>query len=102
MGNSRSEVAKIKYNKDNRRVYSTIIYQKINRHENDIYIVSTIGDRLDLLAFDYYEDQTLWWVIAQANNLGKGSLVIEPGIQIRIPHDVEKIYDEYVRINSNR
>jgi nucleoid-associated protein YgaU len=37
------------------------------------------------LAYQYYEDQSLWWVIAKANNLGKGTWYITPGTLIRIP-----------------
>jgi hypothetical protein len=40
-----------------------------------------------LLAWKYYKDQTLWWIIARANQeyIGCDSLFIEPGIRIRIP-----------------
>jgi len=72
---------------DNSRTrLSTIILPKIDRNENDIYIQSKIGDRLDLLAYEYYKDVKLWWVIAKANNIGKGTLNIEPSLQIRIPY----------------
>ena len=51
--------------------------------------MSQDGDRLDLLAKEFYGDQTMWFVIARANNLGKGSMVVPPGIPISIPYENE-------------
>lgn len=69
---------------ETRRLESYIIPQ-IQFSEDDIYIYSKVGDRLDNLAFKYYDDQSLWWVIAKANNIGKGTWILEPGQLIRIP-----------------
>jgi hypothetical protein len=75
----------IEFNDSKKKVYKTVLYPKIERHETDIYIEVRDGDRLDNLAYQYYRDVTLWWVIAQANNIGKGSMYIEPGQRIRFP-----------------
>jgi phage tail protein X len=66
-------------------VYKTTLFPKIERHVSDIYIEARDGDRLDNLAYQYYKDVTLWWIIAQANHIGKGTMYIEPGQKIRIP-----------------
>lgn len=58
---------------------------EIKKLESDVYIISRDGDRLDMLAYEYYGDQAQWWVIAQANHIGKGTFAIKPGIRIRIP-----------------
>lgn len=50
-------------------------------------IISQDGDRLDLLAKEFYGDERLWFVIARANNLGKGSLIVEKGVPIIIPYE---------------
>ena len=63
--------------------------------KNDTMIVSQEGDRLDLLAKEFYGDTVFWFVIARANNLGKGSLVIPPGRIIRVPY-----YQEYSQIKT--
>ena len=47
---------------NNKRYYSTILYPKIDRKISDIYIRTTKGDRMDLLAFQYYKDSRLWWI----------------------------------------
>ena len=66
------------------RRISSIMYPDL-RTPDDTNIVSQQGDRLDLLAKEYYGDETFWFVIARANGLGKGSMMIPPGVIIRIP-----------------
>ena len=83
-----------------RRFRKTVKYPVIEPHINDTYIISIPGDRLDLLAHKYYKDSSLWWIIADANNIGKGTLVIPNGIQIRIPSQTSKILREYNELNS--
>ena len=71
--------------KSGKRYYKTILYPDITPKEDDIYIFTRAGDRLDLLANRFYKDSSLWWVIAQANGIGNGKMYVEAGIQIRIP-----------------
>jgi len=80
------------FNERRKMVYKTNIFPKIDRHETDIYIHVRDGDRLDNLAYHYYRDVTLWWVIAQANHIGKGTMYIKAAQQIRIPH-FERVFD---------
>lgn len=82
--------------------YSSIIYPKPERSVDDIYIRARLGDRLDQLAFEYYNDVTLWWIIAEANGLGKGSLAIPQGKQIRIPMNTDKIVGDFNEKVQNR
>ena len=82
--------------------YDTVMYPKVELRENDIYIISKFGDRLDTLAHKYYRDVTMWWLIAQANHLGKGSMMIEAGTKIRIPIAVEEIIQEFRLLNKKR
>jgi hypothetical protein len=76
------------------------IYPKIKATDNDLYIISTQGDRLDLLASQYYSDRNLWWVIAVANNLNDASLSIEPGKQLRIPGNISNILSDLQKVNK--
>lgn len=78
---------------------ATVIYPEILPTSEDFYIISTIGDRYDTLAEQFYGDYRLWWVIASANNSEKASLVLEPGVQIRIPFGVNEIVENFVRTN---
>ena len=48
------------------------------------------GERLDHVAYQYYGDTRLWWIIAAASNIGWG-LQCPPGTYIRIPIDLGTI-----------
>lgn len=43
------------------------------------------GDRLDLLAFRFAKDSTLWWVIAEVNKIFGFPLFLTPGTPLLIP-----------------
>lgn len=43
------------------------------------------NDRIDLLAYKFYGDPVLWWVIAVANNLELLPTQLNPGAFLRIP-----------------
>ena len=83
------------------RYYKNIEYPEIPISENDVYIISKTTDRLDLLAFDYYNDVKLWWVISKANpnKIQRDSLFLNPGVQIRIPSNIETIYNAFEKLN---
>jgi hypothetical protein len=86
---------------DTKRKYlGSVIYPKIKASDNDIYIISDSSDRLDVLALKYYNDQTLWWIIAIANNLNDASYSIEAGKQLRIPSNLNTIINDFEKINK--
>jgi phage tail protein X len=77
-----------------------VLYPSIPRDLNDIYVRTNSEDRLDMLAYKYYGDVNDWWIIAEANGLGKGTLKVEGGLQLRIPTNIEKIKNEYTTLNE--
>ena len=84
-----------------KRVYQTTRYPEIPLTENDIYVYVTQGDRFDILAQQYYGDQSYWWVISIANaQLLQNSLVIPEGIQLRIPSNLAGILSSFNLLNS--
>jgi hypothetical protein len=86
---------------DTKRKYlGSVIYPKIKASNDDVYIVTDTADRLDILASKYYGDQTLWWIIATANNLNDASYSIEAGKQLRIPGNLAKILNDFEKINK--
>ena len=99
--NRYESIKKIK-NKDLINKYETVTYPKFERKETDIYIISRDGDRLDLLANQYYTDPRFWFVIARANNLGKGTLNIPAGKQIRIPQNITDIFGQLNKARKER
>lgn len=84
-----------------KRYYKQVRYPEIKFDDSDIYVLTAQGDRLDKLAASYYGDQTLYWVIAQANpNVQAGTLFLPVGTQLRIPGNVSIILQDYTLINS--
>lgn len=82
-------------------MYKTVRYPDIPRSFEDTYVYTTIGDRFDTLAQQFYGDSTLWWIISIANdNLTQNSLTPPPGSQIRIPANPVPIIAEFKLINS--
>ena len=84
------------------RYYKNIEYPFIPVDISDIYIISRVGDRLDQMAFDFYQDPNLWWVISKANpeKIKRDSFFMTPGKQIRIPQDLTPILEKYKKINK--
>lgn len=80
-----------------RRYVPPVLYPNIPFDAKDIYVRTVVADRLDLLAHQFYRNVKYWWIIAHANNLGKGSIAIPEGTQVRIPADpvrIQRLFDE--------
>jgi hypothetical protein len=82
--------------------YVTNVYPEIAPTDNDYYVITTVDDRLDLLAYDFYQDSSLWWIISSANALPGDSIYPPVGIQLRIPQDIQSILTTYNRVNNVR
>lgn len=83
------------------RFYSTVKYPEIPLSADDIYVLTNVGDRLDLLAQQYYGDVNLYWIISIANNnLQQNSFSLPPGSQIRIPQNLAPIISAFRNLNS--
>jgi len=95
---------------DNKPVYQTTKYPEVPLSDNDIYVYASQGDRFDILANQYYGDQSLWWIISIANtavagttlpsDLPQDSLVIPEGLQIRIPANYAEILNSFRTLNN--
>ena len=98
---SRYYDAKLKKTVDGREVYSSRVYPNIPLRDDDIYVATELGDRLDTLANYFYDDSSLWWIISTANNdIPQSSLYLPEGVQIRIPADVTIAINNFEAINS--
>mgnify|MGYP003133121489 FL=1 len=81
---ARYDETNIKKNqKTNKSYYNTTIYKEVPERNDDLYFISTEGDRCDNLANRFYNDSTLWWFIARVNNLTTNN--IPAGTSLRIP-----------------
>jgi hypothetical protein len=93
----------LKTENTNRPYFKAKVYPDIPFSETDEYVITNVGDRLDSLAFSYYRDATLWWVISAANNnITKGALYPAPGTQLRIPTDINTVLRLYEQFNQAR
>jgi len=84
------------------RYYANNIYPDVPVSPDDTYVITVLGDRLDLLSLDFYGDVDFWWVIASANSLTGDSLYLEPGSQIRIPSNLSGVINGYKAVNILR
>jgi hypothetical protein len=91
-----------RYSKTESNKFKTSRLPSLPVTSTDLYIFSREGDRLDLMANTFYNDPHLWWIIADANNLGKGSLIIPPGLQIRIPNPITDLRVYLEQIEADR
>lgn len=98
---NRYENIQIVKNASKVRYYTDNKYPDIPLSETDLYLIVAAGDRFDLLAYRYYKDTSLWWIIPTANNLSCDSMFPDIGIQIRIPLDIESILKSYKELNED-
>ena len=98
---NRYQTIPIKNSEGGKRVTRSVLYPPIPRSARDIYVLTTTGDRLDLLAYRYYQNIGYWWIIAEANGIGKGTMSIPAGLQLRIPVEIQTILGEFQTLNQN-
>jgi hypothetical protein len=81
-------------------MYVPIYYPNIEAQADDNYILTGVTDRLDNIAFDFYGDATLWWVIAMVNDLAGDSVYPPTAVYLRIPKDLSSILSKYNKFNN--
>ncbi|CAB4160475.1 hypothetical protein UFOVP723_214 [uncultured Caudovirales phage] len=74
----------MKTSSEKTRLQTTILPNIVGA--NDTYIETITPERLDALANQFYGDTSLWWVIAAANGIGKGTIRVPIGMILRIPN----------------
>ena len=98
----RTSYGQTKLDSNKKRYYKALKYPDIPLSINDIYIVTTSGDRLDLLANQFYKDVDLWWIIATANPniVRRDSFNLKGGLELRIPADKDEIIQSFSELNE--
>ena len=89
----------IKKDKNNVRYYTPRIIPNVPIKDTDIFIYPLYGDRFDTLAQRYYEDSSLWWIIAKANEIGIGKIAPSPEEKLRIPTEIDDILELIDNLN---
>ena len=83
------------------RVQKTTLYPEIKIEDGDQFIYPLDGDRMESIAYRFYGDSTLWWIIAKANSIRDGSFGLKPDEKIRIPSNVPQILSDLRAINED-
>jgi hypothetical protein len=85
----------------NKQYYKGKIYPDIPYSETDEYIITVDGDRLDSIAYSYYGNPELWWIISIANNnITRGSIFPKSGTQLRVPINVNSVLTLFDELNN--
>lgn len=80
-------------------MYAPTYYPSIEAKPDDNYIITGTEDRLDLIAYDFYGDSTLWWVIVMVNDLEGDSMYPPSGVYLRIPTNISELLNSYNKAN---
>tara|TARA_R110001592_G_scaffold127539_3_gene339354 strand:- start:1485 stop:1790 length:306 start_codon:yes stop_codon:yes gene_type:complete len=88
-------------NNNKKRYFKPLIYPNIPPTSNDIHIITTVGDRLDSLANQFYDDVRLWWIISTANPhiVRRDSYALKANLELRIPSNIQPILKSFERLN---
>ena len=88
--------------KSGKQYYKPIKYPEIPFSIDDIYVITTDRDRLDLLANQFYNNVDYWWIISNANPniIKRDSFLLKPGLEIRIPQNIQSIFAIFEKINK--
>ncbi len=89
----RNDIVKKTY--EGKEIFLPKILSDIPKDITDIYVSTETGDRLDTLAFDFYRDASLWWIITSANKIHDAPIAFADGTILRIPVNYQRI------LNSN-
>ena len=91
----------LKFNKKGQRVLVPTLYPDIPLSDEDQFVYPKDGERLENIAFKYYGDVSLWWIIAAGNPevLSLNSLFIPVGTEIRIPSNVSLVKSLFNSLN---
>jgi hypothetical protein len=96
----RYDTAKVKKDKNGTRYYKPTVVPNVPIKDSDIFVYPIYGDRFDTIAQRYYNDSSLWWIIAKANELSKGQISADPLKKIRIPTEIDDILESVQKSNS--
>ena len=67
----------------------------------DQFIYPLDGDRMESIAYRFYGDSTLWWVISAGNpQLNQMSMFPPLGVQIRIPMNIGAVVSQFNKFNA--
>jgi hypothetical protein len=96
---SRTRFTNTKRRNDNKLQYQSLVIPNFEERTDDTVIEINDYSRLDVLASDIFGDSTLWWVLASYNNLPGDSLYTTGVKYLRIPSDINIVYNKVKEVN---
>jgi len=96
---SRTRFINTKRRNDNKLQYQSLVIPNFEERTDDTVIEINDYSRLDVLASDIFGDSTLWWVLASYNNLPGDSLYTTGVKYLRIPSDINIVYNKVKEVN---
>ena len=98
----RTQYIQQRINSDRKRYYKYLKYPEIPIDINDLYVVTTQSDSLDLLANQFYGNVDYWWIIANANPgvVERDGFILKPGIEVRVPQNIQRILENFIEANK--
>ena len=90
------------YRVEYKKILTGVIYPEIPASTEDYYVITTGGDRFDILSKQFYGDEKYWWALAAANpHVRRDTLSITTGQQLRVP-PFNTILEVHERTNTLR
>ena len=88
--------------KDGKQCFKALKYPEIPISMGDLYVITSDRDRLDLLANQFYGNVDYWWIISSANPniIKRDSFILKPGLEIRIPQNIQAILKDFRELND--
>tara|TARA_B100002019_G_scaffold3624_1_gene2990 strand:+ start:6534 stop:6833 length:300 start_codon:yes stop_codon:yes gene_type:complete len=83
-----------------KKVLTTTLYPEIESKDSDVIYYAKFDDSFMNLAYRFYGDQSLWWIIARANDF-KGRTKFTVGQKLIIPIDIGDVVKQHNKLNSN-
>ncbi len=82
------------------KVLTSTEYPVIKAADTDILYFVKYDDTFMSLAHRFYGDQSLWWIIARANNNFSGNIKMKIGEKIIIPQEIGEIVKQHAKLNQ--
>ena len=82
------------------RYYLPTLVSAIPISDTDKFIRVVVGERFDTLAQKFYGDSNLWWIIAKANDMADGKIMVDSEKKIRIPMNIQPILAQLEKSNA--
>ncbi len=89
----------VKKDRNGKRYYRPTVIPNIPIKDTDIFAFPVYGDRFDTMAYRYYGNPNLWWIIAKANEISNGKVSPDPEKKLRIPTEIQPILEAVTKSN---